>query len=290
MKRPIELRRVRDFGQVINDSFTFLKENFRPLFTALFIICSFFLVLGTITSVFTYLKMSAMYSGDFENIQNGRYDYLISAAINVISLLAAQACIHLVTLCYISVYIQKNNVKPTFAEVWGYFKYYFFRVFGSSILITIMTMVGLLLCIIPGIYISPIFYLIIPIIVIENSSFGYAFNTAFRLIKENWWPTFGVIFVMGLIVGFANSFAGYPITIISMGGRFLSLKSFTVPLIVFFSLLRSVLMLSYSLPAIAISLCYFNLTEKKDGLGLLGRIEKFGSNLPDGSNLPTEEY
>src|SRR3954469_20272020 len=98
MKQPIELRRVRDFGQVINDSFTFLKENFKPLFKSLFIICGFFLVLGTITTAFAYLKMSSMYSGRFQNIQGGQYDYIISFIISMFSLIAAQACIHLVTL------------------------------------------------------------------------------------------------------------------------------------------------------------------------------------------------
>lgn len=290
MKQPIELRRVRDFGQVINDSFTFLKENFKPLFKSLFIICGFFLVLGTITTAFTFLKMSSMYSGRFQNIQGGQYDYLISFFISAVSLIAAQACIHLVTLCYISVYLQKGNVQPTFAEVWGYFKYYFFRVFGSSILIAIMFVVGFVLCIIPGIYVLPIFYLIIPIMVIENSSFSYAFNKAFRIIRENWWTTFGVIFVMGMIVGVANSFAQYPITIISVSSRLVSLKGITTPLIIFFSALRNILMLGYALPGIAICLCYFSLAEQKDGLGLLERIEKFGTGAADNSNLPTEEY
>lgn len=290
MKRPIELRRVRDFGQVINDSFTFLKENFKPLFTSLFIICGFFIVLGAVTTSFANLKMSAMYSGDFENIQNGRVDYLISVFVSAIILILSQSCIHLVTLCYISVYVQKMNEKPTIAEVWGYFKYYFFRAFGSSILIWVMFVVGFLLCIIPGIYLLPIFSLIVPIIVIENASFGYAFNSSFRLIKENWWPTFGVIFVTTLIVGIMNSFAEYPLTFITIGSRFISLQSFRLPLIIFFSILRNILLLTYTLPYIATSLCYFNLAEKKDGLGLLGRIEKFGTNLPDNSNLPTEEY
>ena len=290
MKRPIELRRVRDFGQVINDSFTFLKENYKPLFTSLFVICGFFIVLGTVTTVFTNLKMSEMYSTNLENIQGGRLDYLVSAFISIIILVLSQSCIHLATLCYISVYVQKKNAKPTLPEVWGYFKYYFFRAFGSSILIWLIFMVGFLLCIIPGIYLLPILSLIIPIIVIENTSFGYAFNTSFRLIKENWWPTFGVIFVTSLIVGIMGSFAEYPLSFLSISSKFVSLRGFRLPLIIFFSVLRNILTLAYTLPYIATSLCYFNLAEQKDGLGLLGRIELFGKNTDDSLTLPTEEY
>jgi len=290
MKRPIELRRVRDFGQVINDSVTFLKENFRPLFISLFAICGFFLVLGTVTTVFAYAKMSEMYGGGLENVQDGRLDYLVSLFISLGVLLLTQSCIHLVTVCYISVYLQKNNTKPTLAEVWGYFRYYILRVIGSSLVIWLLVATGFLLCIIPGIYIAPIVSLIVPIIVIENASFGYAFNTSFRLIKENWWSTFGVIFVTSLIVGVMGSFAGYPLTFVAMGSKFLSLHNIRMPLIIFFSALRNLLTLAYTLPYIATCLCYLNLAEQKDGLGLLGRIELFGKSSDDSLNLPTEEY
>jgi len=181
-------------------------------------------------------------------------------------------------------------VKPTFAEVWGYFKYYFFRVFGASILVFILIAVGFVFCVIPGIYLVPIMSLIVPAIVIENASFSYAFNKSFRLIKENWWQVFGILFIMSLIVGVANSFAEYPITILAMGGRFLSLKGFQTPLIVFFSIMRSILVLTYVLPGIAVAICYLNLTEQKEGVGLLSRIEKFGTNVDERPDLPTEEY
>jgi hypothetical protein len=290
MRQPIELRRVRDFGQVINDSFAFFKEHLKPLFASLLIICGFFIVLSCITNVSTHLKMSDMYSGKLENLQNGGISYVVSVLINLLVVIIEQSCIHLVTLCYISVYLQKGNVKPTFAEVWGYFKYYFFRVFWASIVVFFLSAIGFVFCIIPGIYLLPILSLVIPAIVIENASFSYAFNKSFRLIKENWWQVFGILFIMSLIVGVANSFAEYPITIIAMGERFLSLKGFKIPLIIFFSIMRSILVLTYVLPGIAVAICYLNLTEQKEGVGLLSRIEKFGMTVDEKPDLPTEEY
>ena len=290
MRQPIELRRVRDFGQVINDSFAFFKEHLKPLFASLLIICGFFIVLSCVTNVSTYLKMSDVYSGRLENLQDGRISYLVSMLINLLVIIVEQSCIHLVTLCYISVYLQKGNVKPTFAEVWGYFKYYFFRVFWASIVVFILFAAGLVFCVIPGIYLLPILSLVIPAIVIENASFSYAFNKSFRLIKENWWQVFGILFIMSMIVGVVNSFASYPITIIAMGERFLSLKSLQTPLIIFFSIMRSILVLAYVLPGIATAICYLNLIEQKEGVGLLSRIENFGMTVDEKPDLPTEEY
>jgi hypothetical protein len=292
MKQPLELRRSRDFGQSINDSFTFLKENYKPLFSSLFIICGFLLVLGTISTAFTYMRMADLidYRNNPEALQRTNATYLLGMVVSALSVFLAQAGIHLVTICYISVYLQKNNVKPTVAEVWGYFKYYFWRVLGSSLLISLLFVVGFILCFIPGIYLLPVLSLIIPIIVIENSSFSYAFNKSFRLIKENWWTVFGVIFITSLIAGIAGSFATIPITVIATAGKFMSLKSLTLPLIIIFSALRNILMLVYSIPSIAVSLCYFNLAEQKDGMSLLDRIENFGKSTDNGSNLPIEEY
>jgi hypothetical protein len=49
-------------------------------------------------------------------------------------------------------------------------------------------------------------------------------------------------------------------------------------------------MLTYTLPNTAIALCYFKLSEEKEGLGLLGRMENFGKTTDDNAGLPSEEY
>jgi hypothetical protein len=293
MNQPIELRKSRDFGQVINDSFTFFKENFKPLITALLIISGLFLVAETVANVASSLSMIDMYSSNTDNSQlfeSHGISYIITSLINSLLVVLLQSFIHLTTLCYISVYLQKGNKQPTFAEVWGYFKYYFLRAIGSGFLLLILACVAFVAFIIPFIYLMPVFYLIIPIMIIENASFKYAYNKSFRLIKENWWFVFGVIFVMGLIVGMAAGIVSLPITIITAGSKFFSLKSFNVPVIIVFSILHSLITLAYSLHSVAVSMCYFTLTEQKEGLGLLDRIEKLGKPDNTDTGLPAEEY
>ncbi len=292
MKQPIELRRIRDFGQVINDTFTFLKENLKPLLKALFIICGFFIIIGIISSIFTFMNITSVFNID-PNTYDGEtksYTYFVSVFITVFALMISQAFIFLTTLCYISVYLQKNNTTPTLAEVWGYFRFYFFRILLSSILIFILLMIGTMFCLIPGIWLFPIMYLIFPIMVMENTSFSYAFNKSFRLIKENWWFVFGVIVVMAIIVAVINTCVSIPLSLFTVGSKFLTLKTFRLPLIIIFSILRNILLLAYVLPAIGLSLCYFTLAEEKDGTGLMDRIGKLGKTDDAGPTLPAEEY
>jgi hypothetical protein len=292
MKQPIELRRIRDFGQVINDTFIFLKENLKPLLKVLFIICGFFILIGIISSIFTYMNITSVFSFD-PNTYDGdgkSYMYFTSVFITAFALMISQAFIFLTTLCYISVYLQKDKATPTLAEVWGYFRFYFFRVLLSSILIFILLMIATVCCLVPAIWLSPILYLIFPVIVMENTSFSYAFNKSFRIIKDNWWFVFGVIFVMMIIVIVINSCVSIPLGLITVGSKFLTLTTFRLPAIIIFSILRNILLLAYVLPAIGLSLCYFALTEQKDGTGLMDRIEKLGKSDDTGPALPAEEY
>lgn len=284
MKQHFELRKLRDFGQVFNDSFVFFKDNLKPLMRSLFVICGVLMLMGVVSSAATYLNMSSVFSfkpGE-SNYDVGRHSiaYVTSAFITAFIVGITEACITLVTLCYISVYLQNKGSEPSVAQVWGYFKYYFWRVLGATLLLGLLAGIGFVFCILPGIYLGVVFSLVTPIIVIENAAFGYAFNKSFKLIRDNWWFVFGVLIVMLLIVWIASSIASVPLGLIPMVGKLISNHTVTIPIIIFFSILRNLLLVAYSLTAVATALCYFDLSEQVEGTGLLSRIENFGKAEP----------
>jgi hypothetical protein len=231
---------------------------------------------------------------DTYEVERKTFSYFTGIMISALIFGVTQACINLTTLCYISVYLQNKGAQPGTVQVWGYFKYYFWRVFGASILLAILAGIGAVFCIIPGIYLGIVFSLVSPIIVMENASFGYAFNKSFTLIRNNWWFMFGVIIVMVLILWVANSIVTIPLALTPALGQLVSNRSITVPVVIFCSILRSLLAVTCAIPVIAISLCYFDLIEQKDGTGLLSRIHAFG--MPEEpeqetpGNEPAEEY
>jgi hypothetical protein len=319
MKQNIELRKLRDFGQVFTDTFVFFKDNLKPLLRALFVICGVFMLIGSVGSAATYLNKSSVFDLtrgiNSYDVEGHTATYFISAFITTAAMLIAQSCINLVTLCYISVYLQNKGEQPSITQVWGFFKYYFWRVLGSSILLGIFILIGACFCILPGIYLGRVlgsilfgiliiigacfciylgivFTLVIPIIVMENASFGYAFNKSFKLIRDNWWFVFGVLIVISIIVAVASSIASIPLSVIPLLSKFLTNSLITTPLIIFFSVLRNLLMVAYSLTAIAIALCYFDLSEQKEGTGLMARIEDFGKAEPEETpgQEPAGEY
>jgi hypothetical protein len=294
MKQPnIELAKVRDFSAIINDSFLFLKQNFKPLLRAFFTFCGFFIVASIIASISQQIKMNEfMAENDLPSIPANRIsNYVqtwgIEAALSVLFMLLSYAAIPVTVLSYITIYKEKGNIAPTNEEIWGYFKYYYLKIIGCIILNAIIVMIGFVFCIVPGLWLYPIMALTLPIIIIENASYGYAFNQSFRLIKDNWWVTFGAIFIMGIIVGISGAIITVPAALWSQfsillhwpGGKIATILS---------GILSHVALVLYILPVITIALCYFSLNEQKEGTGLMARINQIGENKDD--NLPAEEY
>jgi hypothetical protein len=290
MKYNIELRRIRDFGEIINDTFSFLKQNFKPLFLSLFAICGFFVLVGTVATAFAQIAIHDGSGATAPYRYDSDFNVNISAAVSSLITVMGQFFIYLSTLCFVAVYLEKKGEKITAQDVWGYFKYYFWRSFGSGFLLVLLAVVGFIFCIIPGIYLMNVFYLVMPIMVMENATFGYSFNKSFKLVKDHWWTLFGLIIVCSIIVSVCSSIATVPLTLVSGLRVFVQFKYISWPIIIFLSMLQNILMLTYTIPTIAVALCYFSLQERKDGTGIMERIESFGSHTDKPDDLPAEQY
>ncbi|RYE25312.1 MAG: hypothetical protein EOP42_21540 [Sphingobacteriaceae bacterium] len=293
MQPKIELAKTRDFGEIINDTFVFIGQNWKPLLKSFAIICGFFIVANLVVALLQQHKMTSEIQ-NFPNRGVGRFGrltslfgpaYFLSLLFGIVSLTA----ISLVPLSFMALYKEKGNVAPETEEVWGYFKHYFLRFIGSYLLISLVFIIGFLLCIVPGIYLFPILSLVLPIIVFENADLGYSWSKSFQLIKENWWSTFGALFVSGIITYAASAVFIIPVTLITVGSMFVSKTPPTSSAFILSTIVSSLCYVFYMIPSITAALCYFNLNEQKEGTGLMNRINNFGTNDLD-AGLPKEEY
>lgn len=295
MEPKIELVKTRDFGEIINDTFVFIGQNWKPLLKAYAVICGFFIVANLVVALLQQHKMidamqttngySAGYNFGYRLRSMFGVTYLLSFIFGILSLTS----ISLVPLSFIALYKEKGNVAPEVEEVWGYFKHYFFRFLGSYIVISIVLIIGFVLCFIPGIYLFPILSLIFPIIVFENAELGYSWSKSFRLIKENWWSTFGALFVSGIITYAAAMVFIIPVTLFTVGSVFVSKTAPSSSALILTTIISALCYVFYMLPTITAALCYFSLNEQKEGTGLMGRINNFGNDDLD-AGLPKEEY
>lgn len=295
MQPKIELAKTRDFGEIINDTFVFISQNWKPLLKSYAIICGFFVVANLVVAllqqqrILAVMDTSSAYSTGLSYGQRlaGIFSltYFLSLIFGILSLTA----ITLVPLSFMALYKEKQNIAPETEEVWGYFKHYFLRCIGTTLVVGICLIVGFVLCLIPGFYLLPISSLILPVIVFENADLGYSWSKSFRLIKENWWQTFGAVVVAGIITYAAAAIFIIPVSLITVGSMFISKTAPSSSVLALTTIISALCYVFYMIPSITAALCYLNLNEQKEGTGLMNRINNFGNDDLD-AGLPKEEY
>jgi hypothetical protein len=301
MEPSIELSKTRDFGEIIADSFLFIRQNLKPLVSCFFVFCGFFLLAGAVTGVMQEIKAVTLMNNI--NTSDGGAGIVTASRfsqfgteyfLQLLFVLLTYAAIPVTILSFMTLYKEKGNIAPTNEEVWGYFKYYFLKVLGGSIVNSIVLIVGFVFCLIPGIYFYPILGLVFPIMIVENTTYSYAFSMSFKLIKENWWTTFGALFITGLIVYICMAVVSIPFAAAGIWSLMFQPRhhrhvSLSVTSIVLGTIIRQAAHVLYILPFVALTICYFSLTELKHATGLMGRIDQLGDNKAD-PTAPAEEY
>ena len=288
MEENLELRKVRDFGELINDSFVFLKQNWKPMFRAVALICGGLIFVSIVTGVIQQLRITSNFS-TAEIRQNPFSIYSWDTVVYWIVMTLTYFSVSLASLSYICLYHDKGKVAPVPEEVWSYFKYFFFRVAGVQLMLSVLLIMGLVLCVFPGVYFWPVSALIMAVMVFENGGYGYSFRKGFSLIRGNWWSTFGAMFIMGVVIVVAAIALTLPVSIFAGMGVLLGDMKASAPVLVASMILNQLTQLLYIPIYVVIALAYFSLVEKKEGVGLRERIESIGKNDTD-AGLPEEQY
>ena len=289
MKENIEFRQIRDFEGIISATLLFIKQNFKALLKTFFSLCGIFILGGILSSIFLQwhiLDSSKGYAGNSALASIFGWRYWVSILFSLLNYTAMGVSI----LSFVSLYVIKGNVAPTLEEVWSYFKYYFFRVFWSGMLIYVLWIFCTMLCLIPGIYVTPAFSIFFAVMVLENADFGTTFGRAFALVKQNWWLTFATLLVIGIITTVCMSIIYAPSYLLVMINTFSAadlkvLKGYHI----FTSISLSISQVFAIVPLVAIAFIYFSLVERKESQGLMSRIEEFGNTQAPVSH-PDEDY
>lgn len=293
LSNQVEFKKIREFGEIINDTFLFVKQNLKPLFKVFVYLCGFFILATLIAAIAQQLGMIKMIKNRTDYASYATFSktniFTVQYFFVIVFGLANYTAINVTVLSYISIYIKKGNNAPTVEEVWAYFKYYFFRALAGTLVVGGFMIPCFALCLIPGIYVFPALSLFFPIMIIENASIGYSFSRGFKLLKDYWWVTAGTILLIWIITYAVISLASLPALLFSMIGVFSAEnKAMSEGLVILTTVIQYICQLFMVLPVIGVTLCYFNLTERHENTGLFDRINKLGED--QNPFKSTEEY
>lgn len=278
--QKINLREERDFSSKINATFHFIRSNFRSLMRVLLLyVTPVALISGFFSGMYQSNMLRDITGGNVYQ-SYGEYSFLnqvtsVSYVFMLFFTVVSIFVLYLAVSSFMVVYQdEEGDVQPS--AVWEVMKANLVKVIYSGIVLSVITFLSVFLLGF-GIYFAIVISIFVIVMVREEVGFIETIERCFYLIKGNWWSTFGLMFIAAFIQGMIGLVAGLPIGIITV------LRLIEIPgmeseilLIVANALGTLLTVYLYAISAIAIGFQYFNLVEKKDGIGLLEQAELIG--------------
>ncbi len=282
-QQKIELRQIRDFGQNISDTFQYLRQEFKPLLKAFLGIAGVFILLGSVTASFYQDEMVNNIQSVLQRMRfREQYSvneifspmYFLTVLLSMVAVIAMKV----VAACYFKLYEANNNTSPALQDVWKEFTQYILPITLYTIILMILTVIGMLFCVLPGIYLLIVFTPIEMILVVENVSFSQAFNRSFQLIRNNFWISLGIYLVSAIIYSIASGIVGLLIGVVAGLVSYFSTNDLDSAVNTVTGILNVISQLFYIIFLVSVGLHYYNLVEQNDGEGLLRKINTIGNS------------
>jgi hypothetical protein len=272
--QKIEFQRYRDFGQIINATFEFLRENFKQLAKAVIYLVGPFILL---TGIFGGLYQKDLFS--FTSTIKSLSEFGIAFGLYVFFAILTSLVLVSTVYSYILLYLRRQDDIPIEVdEVWLMVKSKTLKILLFSIGYGLVTVFATILFIIPGIYVSVSLMIIYIVGLNEDKGFFDSMSRSFFLIKNKWWFTFGLLLVLSLIQGFLGFLFQIPQYVAMFFVAFNSAEgngtnSTTEIIFIVTTIISSLNFIFYSISLIGIAFHYFSLVEQKEAKGLLDKIE-----------------
>lgn len=216
-------------GAVIREAWNLYKTHWQHLLPIALVV---YLILGLVSLLLA--------------IALGWFGALLGALISIIGVFWLQAA-----LVEAVVDIRDGRADLTMGQTFSRAQEHIGRVAIAGILAGLAIAVGLLLLIVPGLYLMTIWSVLIPVIVLERRGVMEAFGRSRELVSGNGWNVFGVIVISFLILIGVGIVLG--IALIWLGGAF-------------GEFIRNVISNTITIPFVALAwtVMYFRLLELKE--------------------------
>ncbi len=292
----INFKRERDLGEVLSDTFKFIRLNYKILLQVFTRVVGPVLLLAVLTFVgynFLIVKQGFSMTSIVENSRQVAEElnhfgstFFITFFLFLMTSLLFYAVFYAAFNYSVKSYIENDGqidvheVSSLVRQHWGSF-------LGLAFIGGLFVFIGLFFCFIPGIYLSVPMSLIFSIAVFDELDTGGSIAHSFKLIRGNWWMSFFTFFIMGIIYYLASSVFQMPATIYVIVKGFTGAGSNTMADIdwnnaydlVYIALLVVATIgrfLLYSIMIITSIFVYFSLNEKLNQTGAYETINKLG--------------
>ncbi|AII52991.1 hypothetical protein [Hymenobacter sp. APR13] len=302
--READFRQERDFGAKIGATFEFLGAHWRPLGKCLLY---FVLPVSLVMGIGLGLVMNNMFNlmGKMQSNPQAMRDpsdmfgasYFSGMGLVMIGSMLSFVAVMSTVYSYVRLLLTTEpQAPPTPAQVWHLMKQRIgrillsFALFMGLYLAFVGVFVGLIavlqkmsfvlmLVLFPALmYVGVPLMLYFPVLLLEEGGVLAALRRCFVLARGKWWSTLGLVVVAGMIQGMLTILFALPQYAVMFG------KMLKVPVLgsdvvgmAAQCLYVAGAMLTYPVLLLALAFQYFNLVERKEGVGLRNLVDSLGT-------------
>jgi hypothetical protein len=289
-EQEIEFRKIREFGDNLSDTFLFIRKNIRLLLVSVLAICG---VIMLAQAIFNGVNQTRLFSV-FDQFRKGMYDdqyrnfsniFTVEYFMSIFCAWLTHVSMQTTLASFIKIYVAQGNVAPRVEQVWEVFKRNILKVFLYTIPVFLLIVVGFIFCVVPGVFLAVVLIPFPMILVIEDAGFGHAFKRCFDIIKDNFWISLGTYIVAGMIYYFSVLIISVVVGMVIGVMTFLTTRNLGMTAGIVTSVLNVFSGTFYIIFFVSAAFQYYNLVERKEGPGILQRIDKIGSSGDNFDNI-----
>lgn len=278
-KLKINLSEVRGISDSITVTFNFVKQEFLPLITTFSVLVlplvfidlflKSFLARETFTAVLDSVVMDAP------------FDYMARNLSMVATSVIVYLWIQIVVVSYLRVYHDKYKAgeqqQITVTDVWRVLVAHIKSSLLWSFLYVLIVFVGLLILLIPGIYLSIALFFTVYLIILRDKPMFDSVAGAMALVRGKWWDVLIYILLLQLLVGILAYVFNIPYTVVTF------MKHFTGGMPGIYKLTFTMLLgnlgqsLMQVIMVVGMGVKFFGLLEEKEHITLLDKIGQIGN-------------
>lgn len=271
-QEKINLYQVRDFNENFTTLLDFTKQNYAPIVKGIAIVIPLMLV-----AVYLMMGLQELNTmTDFDQM------FLLGSSLKAFLGLflygIAAFAVNIYTVCYMVEYTEGEGYLVNSPAVWKRVKKAILPLFLCSILYGLAVGIGFVLCIIPGIilWIYLLFYQFV--YVAENSSIGDSFTRSWNLVTNNWFSTFGFMFVLGILMFIISMVFSLPQYLPVLGEAF-DISALNNPILTYITsfIYYSGSLLLAPITVIATGVLYFSRRSDYDNIEINDNIDNLGT-------------
>lgn len=289
---PVNFREVRDLGQIVNATFVFLRQEWRPLFRAIATLCLPFAVVGGFLaggSMAGLQTAGVRADTDPFSALTTMKSSLLGAIPGYLLLVVGYVLLISLVHEYLRLYQMGQHrststgelIKQALGQVGPYL--------GASFISWLLLFVGLMLFFFPFFYAWTVLSLAYAAHAMERTGGSGAITRSYNLVKGDFWPMLGLLLVIGMIQYLLMYVVQLPALIVGVGIGInsglqmlennepgLNMPTWYSAFTAFTTALQwCAMMLVHSVSATCMTLKYFSLVEQKEGRGLQEKIQGF---------------